>query len=147
MTKDCYHGDFKTRENPKEPLFIISDDMIRQWRGACIKVAPFQEEDQCKDCEYRGKGARKGCCDFDDDAMEKIFRSRPYNPEQEKQAAINGVLLTLQENLSQKRTLQQAMSVQNEGGFVWWSDIETAINDIRQQTGQTSAEQQRGRGV
>ena len=130
----------------KEPEFIISDNMIRQWRGACIKVAPFQEEDQCKDCEYRGKGARKGCCDFDDDAMEKIFRSRPYNAEEEKQAAINRVLDILARG---KSALYEGMV---DG---YWSPIDQAKMDVlgwieqevlRQQSGTDTGTEQQQRG-
>ena len=118
----------------KEPLYIISDDMIRQWRGACVKVPPFQEVDQCKDCEYRGKGARKGCCDFDDNAMERIFRSRPL--EQEKQAAVNAVLDKFDEFASSLRDVECL--------FIRCR-LKEIVAEIHQQTGQTSAEQQRGR--
>lgn len=78
----------------KEPLYIISEKMLRIWRESCVNLDnPHTSDTFCKkNCGYRGKGGREGCCDFDDNAMEKIFRSHPYNPEQEKQAAINGVL-------------------------------------------------------
>jgi hypothetical protein len=56
--------------------YIITEDMLQAWRRGC----PPSTED-CKTCEYRGKGKREGCCDFDDNLIEKIFRSHPYQSE------------------------------------------------------------------
>ena len=100
-----------------DKMYLISGKMLRIWRESCVNPDNSHTGDTfCKkNCGYRGRGAREGCCDFDDNAMEKIFRSHPYNPddrlvwmtpeeeekrirqderkkiEQEKAAAINGV--------------------------------------------------------
>ena len=60
--------------------YIITEDMLKQWRGNCINLRnPHTNDDICKMCKYRGTGSRKGCCDFDDNHMEDIFRSRPLS--------------------------------------------------------------------
>ena len=40
---------------------------------------PHADDDMCKKCKYRGKELRVNWCDFDDNSMEDIFRSHPYN--------------------------------------------------------------------
>jgi len=66
----------------KEPQeYVITEDMLGIWRKGCINLSDY---DHCPDCEYQGTGARKGCCDFDDAAMVKIFRSRPVQTDREK---------------------------------------------------------------
>ena len=59
--------------------YIITEDMLRQWRKGCTNVSGSYCA--CKKCEYCGTGLRKNCCDFDDNAMEDIFRSHPYQSE------------------------------------------------------------------
>lgn len=62
--------------------YVITEEMLKQWRGNCINLQnPHTNDDFCKKCQYRGKGSRKGCCDFDDNHMEDIFRSRPLSAE------------------------------------------------------------------
>ena len=62
--------------------YIITDEMIKQWRKNCVNLQnPHTNNDFCKACLYRGKGTRKGCCDFDDNHMEDIFRSRLLSAE------------------------------------------------------------------
>ena len=58
--------------------YIITETLIRQWRGQCMKLSsPHTDDDDCKKCAYRGKGVRERCCDLDDSDFEKMFRSRP----------------------------------------------------------------------
>ena len=59
--------------------YIITEDMLRQWRKGCTNVSGSYCA--CKKCEYCGTGLREDCCDFDDNAMEEIFRSHPYQSE------------------------------------------------------------------
>jgi len=58
--------------------YIITEDMLRYWKNQCVAEPAHTNTDECKACQYRGKGTREGCCDFDDTDMEKIFRSRPH---------------------------------------------------------------------
>lgn len=60
------------------PVYLIDENTIQVWKNQCINPKqPHTDGDICRACDYRGKGARKNCCDFDDSDMEKIFRSRP----------------------------------------------------------------------
>ena len=72
-----------TQPHPQPKLeYIITEEMLQQWRVGCIyPSASIQFDDQkCCTCKYAGEGFRLHCCDFDDDSMEKIFRSRPHSP-------------------------------------------------------------------
>lgn len=60
-----------------EQEYIITESMLRIWRNQCVAEPAHTDTDHCKKCQYRGKGARIGCCDFGESDMEKIFRSRP----------------------------------------------------------------------
>jgi hypothetical protein len=65
--------------------YSITEEMLQTWRKGCVNLSnPHTDDDICKNCEYRGKGAREKCCDFDDNSMERIFRSRPYQSERDK---------------------------------------------------------------
>jgi hypothetical protein len=65
--------------------YIITETMLQTWRKGCVNLSnPHTNDDICKKCEYRGTGVRKGCCDFDDSDVEKIFRSHPYQSERDK---------------------------------------------------------------
>jgi hypothetical protein len=62
----------------QQQRYIIDDNMLMTWRAACINpFDPHHDTPDCRSCEYRGKGAREKCCDFDDDDMQKIFQSNP----------------------------------------------------------------------
>lgn len=63
-----------------EPEYLITDTMLKIWRKGCVNLdEPHTDNEFCKkNCGYRGKGAREKCCDFDDNGMEKIFRSSPH---------------------------------------------------------------------
>ena len=64
--------------------YIINETMLQTWRKGCLNPKiPHTDDDTCKKCKYRGKGLRKNCCDFDDNAMEDIFRSHPYQSERD----------------------------------------------------------------
>jgi hypothetical protein len=70
--------------------YIITEEMIESWRNGCVNLSnPRTNDDICKKCKYRGKGWRNICCDFDDNSMEDIFRSNPYNPQAEYNAAFD----------------------------------------------------------
>ena len=59
-----------------EPEYIISEEQLQIWRQGCINLkTPRTDGEFCQSCEYRGKGLREKCCDFDDVSAEKIFRS------------------------------------------------------------------------
>ena len=63
--------------------YIIDDDDLAIWRTGCINWRS-REDTKCYGCEYAGVESRKGCCEFDDDEMQKIFQSRPATvPSQE----------------------------------------------------------------
>lgn len=55
--------------------YIIDDDMLATWRSGCIQWRNKNPDTQCHGCEYDNKVHRG--CDFDDDAMQKIFQSNP----------------------------------------------------------------------
>jgi len=55
--------------------YLIDDAMLLQWRAGCIRAAPINPD--CDGCEFDNE--TRGGCDFDDDEMQKIFQSRPYN--------------------------------------------------------------------
>lgn len=62
-----------------EKCYIITETMLNQWRAGCLDISdPHMDTDVCRNCQFRGKDVRAKCCDFDDNAMEQIFRSRPY---------------------------------------------------------------------
>ena len=67
------HFDYRVQQE-----YIITEDMLRYWKNQCVAEPAHTNTDECKACQYRGKGTREGCCDFDDTDMEKIFRSRPH---------------------------------------------------------------------
>ena len=76
--------------------YIINDLMLKIWRVGCVNLSnPYTNDDKCRRCEYRGKGVRKGCCDFDDNAMQKIFKTHlyPAPTEQEIRDTVLGELL------------------------------------------------------
>lgn len=60
----------------KEPAYIVTESQLMIWRAGCIKAAVFNPDERCDGCEFAGKesAGRKNCCDFDDDAVEKMFR-------------------------------------------------------------------------
>jgi len=60
--------------------YIIDDNMLATWRSGCIRWKDNAPDTSCHGCEFDGKGARKNCCEFDDDAMQKIFQSQRYCP-------------------------------------------------------------------
>jgi hypothetical protein len=65
--------------------YIINEEQLQSWRKGCVNLSnPHTDDDICKKCKYRGIGMRENCCDFDDSAMEKIFRSHPYQSERDK---------------------------------------------------------------
>ena len=58
--------------------YLIDDEMLTQWRVGCIRAAmPFDPEGVCHGCKFDNK--TRGGCDFDDNEMQKIFQSNPYN--------------------------------------------------------------------
>jgi hypothetical protein len=59
--------------------YIITDEMLASWRSGCINWMS-QDDNKCHGCSFDGKGFRKGCCDFGDDDMQKIFQSVRYDP-------------------------------------------------------------------
>jgi hypothetical protein len=63
-------------EQPKE--YIITTDMLIQWRSGCCRMMRTYngDGDICYGCPFDNK---KRGCDFDDDAMQKIFQSRPVS--------------------------------------------------------------------
>ena len=70
--------------------YIIDEEMITSWRNGCVNLLnSHTDDDICKKCKYRGKGLRENCCNFDDNSMEDIFRSRPYNPKAERDEVLN----------------------------------------------------------
>jgi hypothetical protein len=64
-------------EQPKE--YTITTDMLLQWRTGCLRaMKPYNGDgDICPGCEFDNK-KRRGC-DFDDNAMQRIFQSRPVS--------------------------------------------------------------------
>ena len=66
-----------------EPLkpqeYIIDDTMLMTWRAGCVRYYEYPEA-TCQKCEFAGKDQRNGCCEFGEDDMQKIFRSRPVAP-------------------------------------------------------------------
>ncbi len=56
--------------------YIINDDNLITWRSGCINWRS-REDTKCYGCEFAGAESRKGCCEFDDDEMQKVFQSRP----------------------------------------------------------------------
>ena len=76
--------------------YIINETMLQTWRKGCLNPKiPHTDDDTCKKCKYRGKGLRKNCCDFDDNAMEDIFRSHPYQSERDTVLDVGGILESL----------------------------------------------------
>jgi len=70
VVPDKYHGDMM-----KENEYIITDSMLMIWRAGCIRASvenPYPIE--CNGCKYDNR-ERRGC-DFDDDAVQKMFQSR-----------------------------------------------------------------------
>ena len=65
-----------TSMTPRPQQYIIDDDDLAIWRSGCINWRS-REDTKCYGCEYAGVESRKGCCEFDDDEMQKIFQSRP----------------------------------------------------------------------
>jgi hypothetical protein len=63
----------------EQPKYIINDTMLLQWRTGCIRaMIPYNGDgDVCPGCQFDNK--KRGGCDFDDDAMQKIFQSRPVS--------------------------------------------------------------------
>ena len=59
--------------------YIITDEMLMQWRSGCI-YPESHDEQKCHGCQFDGKGFRKGCCDFGDGEMQKIFQSVVFAP-------------------------------------------------------------------
>ena len=58
--------------------YLIDDEMLMQWRSGCINPRS-RDENKCHGCQFDGKGARKNCCEFDDNEMQKIFQSVRVN--------------------------------------------------------------------
>jgi hypothetical protein len=70
--------------------YIITEEQLKAWRKGCVNISnSHTDDDICKKCKYRGIKFRAKCCDFDDNAMEDIFRSHPYNPQAEREKLIN----------------------------------------------------------
>jgi len=66
----------------QQQQYIIDDNMLMVWRVGCVDpYDPNPDPNHCASCEYRGKDKRNGCCDFDDDDMQKIFQSNPIKEE------------------------------------------------------------------
>jgi len=59
----------------KENKYIITDSMLMIWRAGCIRAASKEPDNKCNGCKYDNK--RRGGCDFDDDAVQRIFQSHP----------------------------------------------------------------------
>ena len=96
--------------------YIITETMLQTWRNGCVNLSnPHVNDDICKKCEYRGTGMRKECCDFDDNTMEKIFRSHPHNPQSEREKVIT------EQRINYLRSLGWVVAVHNDykrdGGF------------------------------
>ncbi|MDD2246412.1 MAG: hypothetical protein PHC39_04955 [Proteiniphilum sp.] len=66
-----------TQTEKKSGYYIITDDMLAAWRLGCIQWRDKNPNMSCNGCDFKGKGARKNCCEFDDDEMKKIFQSHP----------------------------------------------------------------------
>ena len=119
----------------KEPLFIISGEQLDRALAYRVRVLPFMQPNE------RGEWER----------FIASCRSRPYNEQEIRQAAINGVLDEL-EDWRKVNTVEvgdewdcRTQDVVDSESLMQW--ISLRKSDLRQQTGQTSAEQQRGRGV
>ncbi len=65
----------------RDSKYVITDDMLAAWRSGCIQWRDENPDRSCRGCSYDGVGIRKGCCEFDDDAMQKMFQSRPLKEE------------------------------------------------------------------
>ena len=81
-TTPNYHWCSDVSNTPKQAetmtdqqKYLIDDAMLLQWRAGCIRAAPINPD--CDGCEFDNE--TRGGCDFDDDEMQKIFQSRPYN--------------------------------------------------------------------
>ena len=81
-TNPNYHWCSGVSNTPKQAetmtdqqKYLIDDAMLLQWRAGCIRAAPINPD--CNGCEFDNE--TRGGCDFDDDEMQKIFQSRPYN--------------------------------------------------------------------
>lgn len=60
--------------------YIITDDMLITWRGGCVRPDKSGIH-KCDGCKFEGVGARRNCCEFDDNAMQQIFKSVKYERE------------------------------------------------------------------
>ena len=58
--------------------YIITEDMIAAWRTGCVNWRDKNPDSLCYGCSFKGSGGREGCCNFNDDEMQKIFQSRPH---------------------------------------------------------------------
>ena len=135
----------------KEPLFIISGEQLDRALAYRVRVLPFMQPNE------RGEWER----------FIASCRSRPYNAEQEKQAAINGVLEKIKE-IEEWAATQYAGAIkdkhrisQNCEQGTWPEDLNPDIHSGHaqgrafiagfvqkklQELHQQSGEQQRGRG-
>ncbi|MDD3019841.1 MAG: hypothetical protein PHX61_02525 [Alphaproteobacteria bacterium] len=63
-------------KQPKE--YIITEHLIKSWREGCPRYdSDVHPQDKCVGCQYDNKIRR--ACDFDDNEVEKRFRSRPVS--------------------------------------------------------------------
>jgi hypothetical protein len=63
-------------EQPKE--YIITEHLIKSWREGCPRYdSDVHPQDKCVGCQYDNK--TRHACDFDDNEVEKRFRTRPVS--------------------------------------------------------------------
>lgn len=60
-----------------EPEYIITESIVKMFESECAIPYPKEGVDNCATCDFSGKGARKGCCDFGKEDIVKLLRSRP----------------------------------------------------------------------
>jgi glutathionylspermidine synthase len=96
--------------------YIITDDMLTICRHACLRANIRNTENLCRDCEFNN--LERHTCDFDDNDVEKLFRSRPYT------SASSDVL----EGREKLYRQLMAASINNENpGWVQIADIEKIL--------------------
>ena len=113
--------------------YIIDETMLQAWREGCVNLSnPHTNDDICKKCEYHGTGMRKECCDFDDNTMEKIFRSHPYQSERDK--VLDGLDIELDEIKSRIKSSAMGwpLSERSRGEIIGLLHVREKIKYLRQ---------------